>query len=158
MASMPAMPLRSRCHRRCRRRRVSLPVPPAIVSAPAPPSSVLSAGVAGDRVGERVAGAVDRRPRRSVSGSRRWRQACSVTRRFARGRCPGRGFGDDVAGIVDDVGVVAGAADHGVRARAAVQDVVAGSCRSRHCCERVAGAIDRRAPVNVRFSTLAPRA
>ena len=36
---------------------------------------------------------------------------------------PPRDFIDDIAGIVDDIGIVAGAADHPVRAGAAVEEV-----------------------------------
>ena len=63
-------------------------------------------------------------------------------------------LGHHVAGVVDDVGVVAGAADHGVGAGAAVERVVAGVAGDG-VGERVAGAVDVRVPVSVRFSTLA---
>ena len=48
--------------------------------------------------------------------------------RVGPGRCA---FGHDVAGIVDDVGVVAAAADHSVRAHAAVQGIGPGRTRER---------------------------
>ena len=55
--------------------------------------------------------------------------------------CLRRRFGDDVAGVVDDVGVVAGAAGHCVGAGAAVDQVVAGIADKR-VVQRVAGAVD----------------
>src|SRR5258708_251493 len=42
-----------------------------------------------------------------------------------------RVFADHIAGVVDVIGVVAGAADHGVGARAAVERVVAGKPNQR---------------------------
>ena len=48
---------------------------------------------------------------------------------------------DHVAGVVDDIGVVAGAADHGVGAGAAVERVVA-AVAGDDVGERIAGAVD----------------
>ena len=50
-------------------------------------------------------------------------------------------LGHHVAGVVDHVGVVAGAADHGVGAGAAVERVVA-AVAGEDVGERVAGAVD----------------
>ena len=44
---------------------------------------------------------------------------------------PSGRLGDDVAGVVDDVGVVAGAAGHRVGARTAVEGVVAAKAGER---------------------------
>ena len=63
---------------------------------------------------------------------------------------------DHVAGRVDHIGVVAGAAGHRVVAGAAVE-VLLPALPVSVLSSGVAGAVDRRpVPVSVRFSTLAP--
>ena len=59
-----------------------------------------------------------------------------------------------VAGIVDDIGVVAGAAAHGVGAGAAVERVVAGVAGD-HVGEALPVPLSRRCPCSIRFSTFA---
>ena len=81
------------------------------------------------------------RVRFSTSAAR----ACEIDRRLDRVDA-GAAVGDlvdDVAGIVDDVGVVAGAADQRVGAGAAVEDV-GGGVAGDDVGQRVAGAVDRR--------------
>ena len=85
------------------------------------------AGVADDRVGERVAGA--------AHGGAGQRQVLDVGRqrvveaRDHRVGAPAGRLDHHVAGMVDRVGVVAGEARKGVGARRAVEDVVAGRAR-----------------------------
>ena len=57
-----------------------------------------------------------------------------------------RGLGHDVAGVVDHIGIVAGAADQGVGARSAIERVVAGAA-GQHVGAGVAGqgVVERRA-------------
>ncbi|CAF0856079.1 unnamed protein product [Rotaria sp. Silwood1] len=97
------------------------------------------AGVAGDLVVQRVAGAVEvgragQHEVLDVVGQR-----VADAGRDGVGAAAG-GLDDGVAGVVDDVAVVARAAHHAVRARAAVQQVVAGVA-GEHVVQRVAGAI-----------------
>ena len=61
--------------------------------------------------------------------------------RLDRVGAAGGELGHDVAGTVDDIGVVAGAAGHRVVAGAAVEAVVAGVA-GEDVGERVAGAVD----------------
>jgi hypothetical protein len=61
-------------------------------------------------------------------------------------------LGDHVAGVIDDIGVVAHAAHHGVRARAAVEEigavaplkVIGGPITDQHVVQPIANAVDRR--------------
>src|SRR5205085_1942884 len=81
-------------------------------------------GVAGDGVGERVAGAVDRGDAGQdqvldVGAEGVGNRGLDGVRAFARG------LGDRVGGVVHDIGVVAGAAGHRIRAEASVERVVA---------------------------------
>ena len=103
--SLPAPPVR-----------VSLPAPPIMVSLPAPPLSDVVAGIAGERVGERVAGGVDggRAGQGQVLDVGAERVADAALDRV--GALPGE-LGDHVAGRVDHVGVVAGTAVIGCRCR-----------------------------------------
>src|SRR5690606_14285905 len=97
--------------------------------------------VAGDDVVEAVAGAVD------VAGTDE-RQVFDIgSERIGDrgadfvGTLAGK-FGDDVAGIIDHVGIGPQAADHRIGARAAVEHVGGGIAIER-IGERVAGAVDR---------------
>ena len=96
---------------------------PTSVSLPPPPVRMLLP-VAGDDVGVAVAGAVD------VAAAGQGQVLDVGAERVADRRLHGVGaladeFRRHVAGIVDDVGVVAGAAHHGVGAGAAIEGVVA---------------------------------
>ena len=91
------------------------------------------AAVAGDDVVEPVAGAVDvaaagQGEVLDIGGER------VADRRPHRVDAFADGFRDDVADVVDDIGVVAEAADHAVGAGAAVERVVAGAAGERRCC------------------------
>ena len=114
------------------------------------------AGVAGERVGERVAGAVDV----PVPVSTRFSTFAAERVGHARAnrvRALARRLGHDVAGVVDDVGVVPGTAGHRVGAGAAVERVVAGVARQA-LASVVAGAVDvAPCPVSTRFSTFAAK-
>jgi hypothetical protein len=98
------------------------------------------AAVAGDRVGEAVAGAVDV----AAAGQR---QVLDIgadgvgDRRLHRVGARVEHLRHHVADVVDDIGVVAEAADHGVGAGAAVEDVVAAVAGDR-VGEAVTGAAD----------------
>ena len=61
---------------------------------------------------------------------------------------------DGVAGIVDEVDVVAGAADHEVGAGAAVENIVAGVAEDR-VAQAVAVALQSALPCRIRASTFA---
>ena len=110
-----------------------------IVSAPAPPSRVLLPLLPVSDVVERVAGAVDV----AAAGQRQVLDIGAervADRRLHRVGAFAERLGHHVAGVVDDVGVVAGAAAHRVGAGAAVERVVAavagddvgvGRCRCR---------------------------
>jgi hypothetical protein len=98
-------------------------------------------GVAGERVVQRIAGGVDRRRAGErdvldVRGQRVAHRGLDEVGAFADV------LGRHVAGVVDDVGVVAGAADHRVGTRAAIQRVRRGVSGER-VVQRVAGGIDR---------------
>ena len=109
---------------------------------PRPPLRHVVAGVAGEDVVGRVAGAVDgARPGQGQVldlGAERVGQC----RLDGVGAAAGE-LGRHVAGVVDDVGVVAVAAGHRVGAGAAVEPVV-GGVAGEDVGERVAGAVDRR--------------
>ena len=121
------------------------------------------AGVAGERVGVGVAVALQ-------VGAARQGQVFDIRRQPVMRRRVHRvdafvgALDDEVAGIVDDVGVVAGAADQHVAARAAVERVVAaetdedvgGAIAGHDVGHVVADAVEAATPVRVRFSTLAP--
>ena len=88
------------------------------------------AAVAGDDVGVAVAGAVD------VGAAGQGQVVDVGAEREAHRRLHQVGafagiFGHHVAGVVDQIGVVAGTALHGVGARAAVEDVVAAAADER---------------------------
>ena len=102
----------------------------------------VDAAVAGDDVVEAVAGAVD------VSGAGQGQVLDICAERVSDRRLHRVGAGADaggfrhhIAGVVDDVGVVAGAADHSVGAAGAVERVGA-SVAGDGVGEAVAGAID----------------
>ncbi len=96
------------------------------------------AGAAFDEVGSCIAGAGE--VARSGEGQVLdiGGQRIDVQRRVDVIRAGIRGFGHDIAGVIDMVIVVAGAAGHPVRARAAIQRIVAAEARERI----VAGATD----------------
>ena len=98
------------------------------------------AGIAGQDVVERVAGAVDGGRCRSASGSRHWRQRVADAALDRVGAFAELSV-DHVAGVVDHIGIVAGAADQRVVAGAAVEHVAAGVA-GEDVVERVAGAVD----------------
>src|SRR6478672_5291070 len=128
---------------------MSLPAPPTMMSSPAPPLKVCAwpptllsdmksanwvpvivvenvvAAVAGDDVGERVAGAGERQVldivRQRVVGERRQDRVVALVGVLRH----------HVADVVDDIGVVAKAAGHRVGAGAAVEPVVAAVARER---------------------------
>ena len=109
---------------------------------------MLSARVAGDHVGERVAGAVDggAAGQRQVLDVRRQREGHRALHQI--GAAAGR-LDDAVADVVHHVGVVAGAAGQRIGAGAAVERVVIGAAIERvvagaaiECV--VAGAADER--------------
>ena len=56
-----------------------------------------------------------------------------------------RPLGDRIAGVVDVIGVVAGASDHGVGTKAAVQDIVS-SIASQNVVQPVAGSVEITGP------------
>ena len=111
--------------------RISSPVPPSTTSLPSPPSIVslqcateqlIVAAVADDGVGERIAGAVDG----VAAGQRQIFEfdAESVDDRgLDRVGAAGGQFGYHIAGIVDDIDVVVGAAGHDIGSGSAVQGV-----------------------------------
>ena len=99
------------------------------------------AGVAGQDVGQAIAGAVDvggARQRQVLDGLPAEAEAHRALNRVGALAC---GLDDDVAGIVDPVGVVARTADHPVVFGTAVEDIVAGIA-GQGVCQRIAGAVD----------------
>jgi hypothetical protein len=111
------------------------------------------AGIAEDRVGERVAGAAQ------VGGA-------LLDQRFHVRRQDEVGRGEDgivacahvldhlLEAVVDEVGVVAESADHGVGASAAIDQVVAAVAEDR-ICERIAEALEVGAALHTSVSTFA---
>ena len=102
----------------------SLPAPPFSVSLPAPPTRRLANVVAG----QRQTGRPCVRPQELDLRTRRERVVDAGDDRVG---ALAHGLVHHVAGIVDEVGVVAGAAGHGVGTGAAVQRVVAGAADQR---------------------------
>src|SRR5262249_24514696 len=110
--------------------------------------------IADDDVVEAVAGAIDRtRPAGQGHG------LAAGPQRVVDPRLHGMGafaclLGHHVAGVVDGVGIVAGATHHGVGPGAAIQRVVAGAAgqvvvalvADDNVAEAVAGAVDRARP------------
>ena len=103
---------------------VSLPPPVDSVSAPFAGLDDVVQGVA-------VARAVDGGVRRQGEVARRRRRGCSWSPRSRPVGAAFRRFRHHVAGVVDDVGVVAAAAGHGVGPETAVR-----ACRCRRWCHR----------------------
>ena len=149
--SVPSLEFRARSRRRCRRQ-LSLPAPPAIVASCAAVEQVV-AGIAVSW----LSSALPVLPSclvlaMTLSG---WRRACRPAS-SAPHQLPAAAPGDDIAGRIDDIGVVAGPAAHR-RCR----------CRRRgDCYLRCRGSVAERVPVpsiaallvSVRCSTLLPRA
>ena len=122
---------------------VSLPSPPISVSAPSPPFERVVAGkpaqrvvqiTTGDRVVESVAGADER-----IGVDAGVFEVLHVGHELDRERghlgfdrvgAGARGLDHHVGEIVDDVGVVAGQADHRVGIEAAVEQVVVAGARA----------------------------
>jgi hypothetical protein len=119
---------------------VSLPAPPAIASAPAPPSRrfapVLPVSTLSSALPVPLMSAVPVRTRFSTLAPSAWLIELSTV------SVPWlASFAHRVAGVVDDIGVVAGAARHRVGPGAAVEAVRPGVA-GQHVVERVAGAVD----------------
>ena len=98
------------------------------------------AGVAGQDVGEAVAGSVDGTCARQRQVFDVGGQRVGHARLHEVGTGPGT-FGDHIGGVIDDIGVVAGAADQGIGPGAAVEHVAA-TVASQRIGEGIAGAVD----------------